>query len=132
MAVLGADINDAPDEIRALPPGVYKFVVEEANDAETKAGKPKVVCKLVVTDNEEHNGRVVMDHMSVSFPVALKQIAKSAGIDISDGLNTVDLIGKIVVGRVIADTYTDDSGKVKETARIEQYLCEEAPDGIPV
>ncbi len=124
MGHIQVNFDDVPDRMEPLAAGVYVMVVKEANIEPTKDGKgEKVVVQMAVNDGP-NEGRMVFDHLSLKLPIGLKALMKSAGLKVGpSGVNTEDLIGKIVRVRVKARTYKDpESGEVKETSSVAEYL----------
>jgi len=126
MGHITVNFDEVPDKIEPLAPGVYIMRVEEASvepTADGKGEKVKVVMKVDDDSNPSH-GRVMYDHISLKFPVSLKQLCKSAGMSLGKGgIDTADLVGKVVRVRVKTRTYKDkETGEVKETSAVAEYL----------
>lgn len=125
MAHINVNLETTPDKFELLPAGIYVCVIEEANLDEAKSGGQKIVAKLRVEDESNpNNGRMIYDHIGLKNPISLKQLVKSAGLPVSpQGVNTEDLIGKIVRVRLATRTYKDpETQEIKETTSVKEYL----------
>lgn len=127
MGHIATNFDEVPDQILPVDPGVYTLLVETAELKPTKDQKGTKI-EVVMKVNDEGNpnfGRTVYDHISTKMNVKIKRLWKSCGVvPGAAGVNTEDIIGKVCKGRIANRPYKDDSGTVRETSSIQDYLIE--------
>ncbi len=131
MPLIKGNYDEVPDEILPVPAGIYTCVITKVPEIEpTKDGlKEKIVVELKIEqpENPDVHGRLLWDHIGLAAQTRLKRVFLSAGVKIGpEGLNTEDLLDQVVKVNVKARTYKDDSGNVKETSGIDDYIIESA------
>ncbi len=131
MAFIDIDFDSVPNKYEQVPAGVYICTIERAEKKPTKDGtSQKVEVELQITDGPM-TGRKVFDHIGLKgTPIQLKRLIMAAGLTAGKGFDLSDLIGKTVKIRTKAGTYKDpESGEVKETVRLGDYLIDSESSG---
>jgi len=127
MVLLDIDLSNTPTEIEPFPAGVYNLRIVSAELGTTKSGdNPLLRLKMVVDDEGEYKGRTVLDNISFTHEfgeVRLKQLCVSAGVETGNGLETEDLVDRILRAQVVVDTYKDpSSGETRKNNKISKYV----------
>jgi hypothetical protein len=136
--LIEADFSAVPDVVLPITPGIYDFQVIEVTTKQPKNPETKgtnVIVKLVVHSDGPNKGRFITDYIFVSRDpnqsveernrglVPLKRLALAAGIPLTNnGLNVMDIQGKIVKAQVNPNVYKDASGVTKESTNIGKYF----------
>lgn len=133
--LIEADLTTTPDKPIQIPAGIYKWRILEVDD---KAPKPKadgtataqgvnIVIKMEIIDNAEQEHRQVTYYVFIASDskredryTPIKRVFLSAGIEISkNGMDTKQLIGRVITASVVASVYVDPQTKVaRETTNI--------------
>jgi len=117
----------APDQVIPVSPGEHDLmilgipIVKPTND---KLSTKLVVDFVVTGDDDPDKDRRVFDHISLKMDTRLKHLCQSAGVTFDEtGFDAEDLEDKIVKVIIQSRTYEDqDTGEMKETARIKDYI----------
>jgi len=128
MPLLDFNFEDVPDEIKPIPKGDYNLETPEAPTIEpTSSGKGNnLIVQFAIADGE-YKGRKLKDYFYLGNEIGLintKRFLKACGVTpTSSGINTEELMGRLVKARVGSRTYTDnESGEEREVANIDSYL----------
>lgn len=133
--IIDVDLNNVPDKRPVIPAAIYNFKILEVSD---KAPKPKedgspttpgnnVVLKMEVVNHGDQDGRQITYYCFIPSNAKradaytdLKRVFLSAGIQIQNtGMNTNDLLGKVITASVGNSIYNDPkTGVPRETANI--------------
>jgi len=116
MGIISLDF-DLEKEAAGLPEGIYQFQVNDAEETESQAGNPMVVLRLAVVNDPQYNGRTVFDRLVIMASMArrLKSFATAAGLDVSHGVDTDAMRGKIVWAEVEHEEYQGEmNAKIKK------------------
>jgi hypothetical protein len=105
-----------------LPPGEYPAMVETAEERTSKAGNPMLVVELNVYKNDG-NTVTVKDYMitggQYSADWKIKNLCKSAGIEVTGTLNASDLVGR---GLRVKLGIKPAEGQYREQNKVNDYL----------
>jgi hypothetical protein len=105
-----------------LPPGEYPAMVESAEEKTSKAGNPMLVVELNVY-KIDGNTVTVKDYMitggQYSADWKIKNLCKSAGIEVTGTLNASDLVGR---GLRVKLGIKPAEGKYSEQNKVNDYL----------
>jgi len=105
-----------------LPPGEYPAMVETAEEKTSKAGNPMLVVELNVYKTDGHTVSV-KDYMitggQYSADWKIKNLCKSAGIEVTGTLNASDLVGR---GLRVKLGIKPAEGKYSEQNKVNDYL----------
>ena len=107
---------DLDKEAAGLPEGVYQFQITDADETESQAGNPMVKLKLAVVNDPQYNGRVVYDNLVITASTArrLAAFAAAAQMDFRMGVNTDEMVGKVVWAEVQHEEYNGEmNAKIK-------------------
>jgi len=123
MPHIDVNFDEVKEGFDLLPTGVYDLRV---SSLEVKTGPKAQYMKIEFTvENGELVGRKVWDNISFLTGWKLKEIAKSAGLDVgAGGMDTEDLQDKIVKASVIEDSYKNESGTIVPKNSVKNYLSE--------
>lgn len=125
MAHLDIPFDDVPEEIRPVQPGIYTLEITEVPEiGPTNSGNgTKLVVQFQIADEGEFKGRRIQDHISTKMLTKIKRLCLAAGLDPDNsGVDTEDMMGRQVQARVESQTYENDYGEERETARIRDYI----------
>jgi hypothetical protein len=105
-----------------LPPGEYPAMVESAEEKTSKAGNPMLVVELNVYKNDG-NTVTVKDYLitggQYSADWKIKNLCKSAGIEVTGTLNASDLVGR---GLRVKLGIKPAEGQYREQNKVNDYL----------
>ena len=105
-----------------LPPGEYPAMVETAEEKTSKAGNPMLVVELNVYKNDG-NTVTVKDYLitggQYSADWKIKNLCKSAGIEVTGTLNASDLVGR---GLRVKLGIKPAEGQYREQNKVNDYL----------
>jgi hypothetical protein len=126
--LIEADLTKAPDQMQSIPSAIYKFRIVEVAEKSPKqkpdgtvADGMNIVLSLEIIDHEEQAGR--KKDLYVFIPrvakrddayTQIKRIFLSAGIPVTgSGMNTNDLLGKVITAEVREEIYENPVTKMK-------------------
>jgi len=128
MPIINVNFNEVPDEIMPVDPGIYEAEITEVPiivETQKKTGHNLRVNMKITTENSPMNGRTVRDSIFMNRigNTKIKNLCNSAGIPVGeDGLDTEDLLGKIVTIEVGHRTFTTDGGEERNFAEVRKYI----------
>lgn len=134
MALIDLNLDDTPDRMLPISPGVRTLDIRDIKEEEDKNGDNVVIVECAVNepDSDEHERRT-WERFNFKYPAArvkFKQLVKSAGHSgTGEGVETSDLIGCTIQAIVKSRTYKDkDTGETVETAQVSKFLFEDESD----
>lgn len=126
MAHLQVDFRDVPDEIAPIDPGNYELEIVEVPTIEpsAKGTGQNLIVKFRVTTEGAFNGRSVMDYIFLNEfgLVKAKQLIMGCGKEITNGLDTEELLGSKVQAILAASSYKDSAGETVHNVKISKYI----------
>ena len=132
MAHIDINFDTTPDSVPQIEPGIHTAVIDEIDQEPTKNDDgTNVIVKLKI-DGGDSDGRKIKNYINIVSKnkpneyghITLKQLARSAGINVgAGGLNLEDLLGKTVKVRIKSTTRKDkETGEIKEGVEVAEYL----------
>ena len=138
MPLLDINLQDVPDSVPTVPPGMYTTEIQDATVEQNSKGDGQnlVINHKVVGPSGDNVGRELKQWISLKpykndstgkqHLIGLVRVLKSAGVDPATltngaGFNTDDLKGKTTRVKVASRTVTKD-GQQKEYTGIEEVL----------
>jgi hypothetical protein len=117
------NLNDVPDELLPIQPGVRTLTVKDITAKDSSKGKPMLEVDLEVDEpGHPDHGRPIRDWFTLDprFATGLKRFWKACGLSFdADGIDPTDAIGKTVKAVIVNTTYTDkDTGETKEQSKV--------------
>lgn len=127
---IAIDLNTVPDKPIMIPSGIYNFrimSVEEKAPQNVNTKGVNIVLKLEVVSHPEQEGRQMTYYVFIAHDskrednyTGIKRVFLSAGVSISSaGMNTNELVGKVITASVVAGIFVDKTTKIqRESANI--------------
>lgn len=126
MPQIAINLNDVPDEMPKVDPGIYTAVVKEIELGPTKDEKGERIKATLEIEDGPAAGRRLFSYMGLGNDfgrVALKKFTKSCGMPLGNNINVEDYLGKVCKIRVATRTYKDsETGETKESPDIKEFL----------
>ena len=130
MAKIDINLDETPDKILPVEPGIRTMDVRDFSEGKTAKGEVKWTAELEVNepDADDHERRLWDQFVLKYHPaqVKFKQFLKSCGHPATgDEVDPSDLIGCTCTAVVKPRTYEDeDTGETIETSQVKSYMFE--------
>ena len=128
MPRIDVNFGDVPDTIKTISPGKYRLEIAEVPAVEPAASGngQNLIINFRISDEGEFKGRQIRDYIFLNEIglTKVKSLLISAGLESSvNGLDTEELLGKIVTGLLVASTYKDKAtDETVQTTKVGRYL----------